>query len=55
MHGVNGKYRKHNLSLDCRLDMFDIAIKPILLYGCEVRGYCNTRLIKKHHLKFCKV
>ena len=54
MYGVIGKCRKHNLSLDCKLDMFDKAIKPILLYGCEVWGYCNTRFIEKLHLKFCK-
>ena len=49
MYGVIGKCRIHNLPLDCKLDMFDKAIT--WLGG---RGYCNTRLIEKLHLKFCK-
>ena len=39
MYGVIGKCRKHNLLVGCKLNMFDKAIKPTLLYGCEVLGY----------------
>ena len=52
MYGVIGKCRKHNLLVGCKLNMFDKAIKPTLLYGCEVWGYCNSRLIEKLHLSF---
>ena len=54
MYGVIGKCRKHNLTIDCKLDMFDKVIKPILLYGCEVWGYHNSKIFEKLHLKFCK-
>ncbi|MEW8547695.1 MAG: hypothetical protein AB2693_29660, partial [Candidatus Thiodiazotropha sp.] len=46
--------RSLNLSIDLQLDLFDKMIKPILLYGCEVWGYCNTNLIERVQLKFLK-
>lgn len=48
------KVRSLNLSIDLQLDLFDKMIKPILLYGCEVWGYCNTSLIERVQLKFLK-
>ena len=54
MYSVITKCRKHNLSIDCQLDLFDKVVKPILLYGCEVWGFSNHSLIEKLHLKFCK-
>ena len=41
MYSVITKCRKHNLSIDCQLDLFDKIVKPILLYGCEVWGFSN--------------
>ena len=54
MYGVIGKCRKHNLSVDCMLDMFDKIVKPVLLYGCEIWGFNQSPLLEKLHLKFCK-
>lgn len=54
MYSVIGKCRKHNMSIDCKLDIFDKIVKPILLYGCEVWGFGNIALVEKLHLKFCK-
>ena len=54
MYGVIGKCRKHNLSIDCKLDMFDKVVKPIILYGCEVWGFNQSPLLERLHLKFCK-
>lgn len=48
------KVRSLNLSIDLQLDLFEKMIKPILLYGCEVWGYCNTSLIERVQLKFLK-
>lgn len=55
MYGVIGKCRTHNLAIDCKIDMFDKIIKPILLYGCEVWGFHNTNLLEKLHLKFVNI
>jgi hypothetical protein len=40
----------------CRLTikMFDSMIEPILLYGSEVWGYENLKILEQMHLKFCK-
>lgn len=54
MHSVNGMCRTHYLAIDCKIDMFDKIIKPVLLYGCEVWCFHNTNLLEQLHLKFCK-
>ena len=54
MYSAIAKCRNHNLSIDCKLDIFDKAIKPILLYACEVWGFCDNKLLERLHLKFCK-
>jgi hypothetical protein len=30
-------------------------VKPISLYGCEVWGYGNNKILERVHLKFCKL
>lgn len=55
MFVVISKCRKHNLSTDSKLDMFDKVIKPIPSYGLEVWGYYNNKLLEKLQLKFCKL
>ena len=54
MYSVITKCRSHNLSIDCKLDLFDKIIKPVMLYGCEIWGFSNLSLIERLHLKFCK-
>ena len=54
MYSVITKCRSHNLSLDCKLDLFDKIVKPVMLYGCEIWGFSNLSLIERLHLKFCK-
>ena len=39
---------------ECLLDLFDKVVKPILVYGSEVWGFGDNRVIKRAHLKFCK-
>jgi hypothetical protein len=39
--------KRHNLSIECVLDLFDKIVKPILLYGCEVWGF-SDRLVEKN-------
>ena len=48
------KARKLKLPVDIQLELFDSLICPILLYGCEVWGCENARLIEKLHRKFYK-
>ncbi|MCG8429684.1 MAG: hypothetical protein MJA29_00695, partial [Candidatus Omnitrophica bacterium] len=43
-----------NLPVDLRLQLFDETISPILLYGSEVWGYEDMKLLETIHLKYCK-
>ena len=47
--------KRHNLSIEYLLDLFDKIVKPILLYGCEVWGFSDNYIIEQIHLKFCKL
>lgn len=55
MYGLLQKCRKHKLSIECQLDMFDKTILPILLYGSEIWGFENIDIIERVHLRFCKL
>ena len=55
MNEVIRRGKRHNLSIECLLDLFDKIVKPILLYGCEVWGFSDNYVIEKIHLKFCKL
>ena len=54
LFAVLQKGRKLNLPLDLQLKLFDEAIEPILLYGSEVWGYEDIKIIEAVHLKYCK-
>ena len=43
-----------NLPVDLQFKLFDEVVAPILLYGSEVWGYEDLKLIEVIHLKFCK-
>ena len=51
---VLSKGRKHDLSIDTMLVLFDKMIVPILSYGCEIWCYEECLIIERLHLKFCK-
>jgi hypothetical protein len=46
--------RNESIPIDLQLKMFDSMIEPILLYGSEVWGYENLKVIEQIQLKFCK-
>jgi hypothetical protein len=41
--------KRHNLSIECLLDLPDKIVKPILLYGCEVWGLEAFPVSNLHH------
>ena len=43
--------RKHNLSIECLLRLFDKMVKPNLLYGCEIWGFGNNDTLRKSTLR----
>ena len=46
--------RNQNIPIDIQLKLFDAMVEPILLYGSEIWGYENTKIVEQIHLNFCK-
>ena len=46
------KPRALSLPIDIQLEFFDKKIKPILLYGCEIWGVGDLRIIEQVQLFF---
>ena len=54
MHVLYKRIRNLNLPIDLRIQLFDHIIVPIMLYGCEIWGYQNTKLIENLHNDFLR-
>jgi hypothetical protein len=46
--------RNQYIPIDLQLKPFDAMVEPILLYGSEIWGYENIKIIEQVHLQFCK-
>ena len=54
--GIKRLYFKlQNLPADTMFKIFDVKVKPILLYGSEVWGFHRLDEIEKVHTKICKM
>ena len=51
---VYRKLRNISIPIDLQFKLFDTLILPILIYGCEIWGYENTKQLEKLHLQFCR-
>ena len=45
---------KIDLEIDTKLHLFDVMIKPILVYGCEVWGHEDIEQIEVFHRNFLR-
>ena len=54
MFALLNKCNTLDLPLDVQLDLFDKTILPIMIYGCEVWGYENVKILELIQLLFCK-
>ena len=54
MFSLLRKSRRLQLPIDIQLQLFDVLVKPVLLYGCEVWAHEGTDILEKLHLSFCK-
>lgn len=43
------------LSVDIALELFDQLVLPVMLYGCEVWGYCDISELEILHRKYIKL
>ena len=46
--------RNQYIPIDLQLKLIDAMVEPILLYGSEIWGYENIKIIEQVHLQFCK-
>ncbi|XP_071139805.1 uncharacterized protein [Mytilus edulis] len=54
MFSIMKKSRKLNLPIDIQLEMFDVMVLPILMYGCEIWGSTNNSILESFCLQFYK-
>ena len=54
MFSLLRKSRRLQLPIDIQLQLFDVLVKPVLLYGCEVWAHEGTDILEKLHHSFCK-
>jgi hypothetical protein len=54
MYAILSKSRKMCLPVDIQIQLFDVMVMPILLYGSEVWGYENIDSVERVHKKFLK-
>ena len=43
-----------DLSVNCQILLFNQTIVPILLYGCEIWGFCNVKILEKIQCEFLR-
>ena len=56
MFEVLKRGRRHNLSIECQLELFNKMVKPILLYGSEIWGFSkNIQCLENVQFRFCKL
>ena len=46
--------RKLDLPIDIQCNLFDKVVVPVLLYGCEVWGFCSIEMLEIFYRKFLK-
>ena len=54
MFSLLKKARSLLLPIGIHLELFNKIIKPILMYGCEICGFGDLRVIEQVQLKFLK-
>ena len=55
MFAIIKKGRMLNLGIDTLVKLFDMCVKPVLLYGSAIWGFGSLDLIEKVHTRFCKI
>ena len=55
MFSILSKSRSLPLDIDTQLHLFNSMVVPIMMYGSEVWGYTDLKLIERLQLRFCKI
>lgn len=51
---IIGISRKYDLPVDIQIDLFNMLVIPVLIYGCEIWGDYIIREVELLHMKFLK-
>ena len=54
MFALLRKVKKIFLPIDIQLQLFDVLVAPVLLYGCEVWGHESCPKLEQLQVRFCK-
>ena len=54
MFALLRKVKKLYLPIDIQLQLFDVLVAPVPLYGCEVWGHESCPKLERLQLRFCK-
>lgn len=54
LFGLRKQLSDTDIDINCQLKLFDTAIVPILLYGCEVWGFENCEIIETFHRSYLR-
>ena len=54
MFALLRKVKKLFLPIEIQLQLFDVLVAPVLLYGCEVWGHESCPKLEQLQLRFCK-
>ena len=55
MFSLIQKGKSKCLDVDTLIHLFECTVKPILLYGSEIWGFCNIDVIERVQLRFLKI
>ena len=55
LYCVYRKFRNISIPIDLQFKLFDTLMLSILIYGCEILGYENTKQLEKLHLQFVEI
>lgn len=54
MHLLYKRIRNLHIPIDLQIQFFDQTILPILLYGCEIWGFQNVKMIENVYNQFLR-
>ena len=55
MFSILSKSRSLHLDIDTQLHLCNSMVVPMMMYGSEVWGYTDLKLIERLQLRFCKI
>ena len=55
MFAIIAKTRKLHLPIDVQLELFDVVVTSVVLYGSEILCYERCEILQKLYLQFCKI